>query len=115
VKPLKHKSQVSAELKVILLAWEREKDLKVKKVCSDRGTEYNEFDASCASQGIKRDKSVAIYLPWPLERKSHPHMGIGRPPFKEPLRRGYTEDDMERFQPSQGRVLEVLRVTWKFS
>jgi hypothetical protein len=51
VKPLKHKSQVSVELKVILLAWERVKDLKVKKVCTDRGTEYNEFNACCASQG----------------------------------------------------------------
>jgi transposase InsO family protein len=59
VKPLKHKSQVSAELKVILLAWEGETDLKLKKVCTDKSTEYNEFDAWCASQGIKRDKSVA--------------------------------------------------------
>lgn len=59
VKPLKHKSQVSVELKVILLAWERGTDLKVKKVCTDRGTEYNEFNAWCASRGINCDKSVA--------------------------------------------------------
>jgi hypothetical protein len=44
---------------VILLAWDRETDLKLKKVRTDRGTEYNEFDLWCASQGIKRDKSVA--------------------------------------------------------
>jgi hypothetical protein len=27
---------------------------------------------------------LVVCLPWPLEHKSHPHMGIGRPPFEEP-------------------------------
>jgi transposase InsO family protein len=59
VKPLKHKSEASAELKAICIRWERETDLKLKKLRTDRGPEYNAIDAWCAEQGIKRDKSAA--------------------------------------------------------
>jgi hypothetical protein len=27
---------------------------------------------------------LVVCLPWPLEHKSHPHMGTGRPPFEKP-------------------------------
>jgi hypothetical protein len=27
---------------------------------------------------------LVVCLPWPLEPKSHPHMGIGRPLLEEP-------------------------------
>jgi hypothetical protein len=30
------------------------------------------------------NKTKNVCLPWPLEHKSHPLMGIGRPPFEKP-------------------------------
>jgi transposase InsO family protein len=59
VKPLKHKSEASAELKAICIRWERESDWKLKKLRNDRGPEYNAIDAWCAEHYNKLDKSVA--------------------------------------------------------
>jgi hypothetical protein len=39
------------------------------------------------SEVCQKAKTIVILvvcLPWPSEHKSHPHMGIGRPPFEEP-------------------------------
>jgi transposase InsO family protein len=60
IKALKHKSQATKQLKVILIAWERATDKLVKTVRTDRGIEYNVLE--CEDEGIRRDKSVA-YTP----------------------------------------------------
>ena len=60
--PLKHKNEASGALKKVLLGWERQLDMKVKKVRTDRGTEYFEFNRWCESQGILHERSVA-YTP----------------------------------------------------
>jgi transposase InsO family protein len=59
IRPLKYKSEVSASLKKILLAWERQLEKKVKAVRTDRGTQYRAFDAWCEAKGIQRQRSVA--------------------------------------------------------
>eukprot|EP00892_Ulva_mutabilis_P006540 jgi/Ulvmu1/4258/UM193_0007.1 len=62
IKFLRHKSAAATQLKAILNVWERDTDLRVKKLRTDRGTEYNKIEEWCKSQGIRRDKSVA-YTP----------------------------------------------------
>jgi hypothetical protein len=46
-------------------------------------------------QKAKTIVMLVVCLPWPLEHKSHPHMGIGRPPVEEPYGSSgvHTEDD----------------------
>ena len=60
--PLKHKHEASGVLKKVLLGWEHQLEVKVKKARTDRGTEYFEFNRCCKSQGILHERSVA-YTP----------------------------------------------------
>jgi hypothetical protein len=71
--------------------------------------------ASCTQAGtiiVQKAKTVVILvvcLPWPLEHKSHPHMGIGRPPFEEPYGSSgvHTEDDYD--------ILLIIITDWSFT
>jgi transposase InsO family protein len=58
VKPLKHKSEATAELKLIITAWERQTEKQVKAVRTDGGKEYTAFDHWCSEKGISRERTV---------------------------------------------------------
>ncbi len=58
VRPLKHKSEASGELKKIIKAWERQLDRRTKVVRTDRGKEYAAFDRWCDDEGIRRERST---------------------------------------------------------
>jgi transposase InsO family protein len=58
VKPLKHKSEATAELKMIITAWERQTERQVKAVRTDGGKEYTAFDHWCGEKGISRESTV---------------------------------------------------------
>jgi hypothetical protein len=48
------------------------------------GTKNTRMTFSDVFQKDKTTVFQVVCLPWPLEHKLHPHMGIGRPPFEEP-------------------------------
>jgi hypothetical protein len=48
------------------------------------GTKVYQNKAVRCLTGSQDNCDSIVCLPWPLDHKRHPHLGIGRPPFDEP-------------------------------
>jgi transposase InsO family protein len=58
MRPVKHKSEATLELKKIMTAWKRQTEWQVKAVQTDSRKEYAAFDRWCNEECIRRERAV---------------------------------------------------------